>query len=275
MIKQISTLILFVGIAICSCVAGRFGTKTANAEEQKFMLSDNFNGGGESYNTEENISYAYKTTYKEYAIPGEVPDFHTMEGNCSCANVAGAIMITYYDRFCENLIPNYTSYRTIAGHISYKGTSTQTTQLMYTLYDLMGTDSEGTTFKGYQSGMSSYVSSCGYSYSTTDLGNVNMEAYISSIDNNRPVALFVDKFTLLDGIKTSNGSDNIMAHTFNGAHVVIGYGYKIERYYNSSNQLITSRTYLNVASGFSLEGLTYLCLDGKTVIDAAISTNIS
>ena len=273
MIKQISTLLLSVGIATCCCVVGWFGTKTAEAEEQKYLLTDYY-GGGEQFASEETISYAYKKTVAEGAIESKIPDFHAMEGGGSCANVAGAIMITYYDRFCENLVPDYTSYRVFLGNIVYRGISSQTLAVMSSLYELMGTDSEGTTFNGYQDGMRKYVQNSGYTYNYTDVGNINWDSYKSSINNERPVALFLSKYTFLSVLKTENNVDSILTNTTYVGHVVIGYGYKIEEYYNSNNQLIATRNYLKVASGFSEEGLALLCLDGKSTVDRAISTYI-
>ncbi len=273
MIKQISTLLLSVGIAACCCITGSFGAKTAKAAEQKYLVNDYF-GGGEQFPGEETISYAYKKTSAEGEIKSRVPDFHTMEGGGSCANVAGAIMIAYYDRFCENLVPDYTTYRLILGNISYKGISSQTLGVMSSLYSLMGTDSDGTTFNGYQDGMRKYVQSHGYSYSYADVGNINWNTYVSSINNQRPIAIFLSKYTFLSVIKTNDNVDTILTNTTYVGHVVIAYGYEIEEYYNSNNELIAKRNYLKVASGFRDEGLAYLCLDGKSTIERAISTYI-
>ncbi len=273
MIKQISTLLLSVSIAACCCVVGRFGTKTAEAEEQKYLLTDYY-GGGEQFAGEEAISYAYKKTTAEGEIKSKVPDFHTMEGGGSCANVGGAIMIAYYDRFCENLVPDYTSYRVFLGNIVYRGISSQTLEVMKSLYQLMGTDSEGTTFDGYQDGMRKYVQNSGYTYKTTDVGNINWDSYISSINSEKPVVLFLSKYTFLNVIISNNNIDTIRTNTTYVGHVVIGYGYKIEEYYNSNNQLIATRNYLKVASGLIEDGLTYLCLDGKSTVDRAISSYI-
>ena len=273
MIKQISTLLLSVSIAACCCVVGRFGTKTASAEESKYLAYDYY-GGGQQYPGEETISYTYKKTTAEGAIESTVPDFHTMEGGGSCANVGGAIMIANYDRFCENLVPDYTSYRVFLGNIVYRGISSQTLEVMKSLYQLMGTDSEGTTFDGYQDGMRKYVQNKGYTYSYSDVGNINWSSYMSSISNDRPVALFLSKYTFLSVISTDNNVDTIYTNTTYEGHVVIGYGYKIEEYYNSNNQLIATRNYLRVASGFNDEGLALLCLDGKSTVDRAISTYI-
>lgn len=74
MIKQISTLLLSVSIAACCCVVGRFGTKTASAEESKYLAYDYY-GGGQQYPGEETISYTYKKLRPRELLKAPCPIF--------------------------------------------------------------------------------------------------------------------------------------------------------------------------------------------------------
>ncbi|MFR3549432.1 MAG: hypothetical protein ACLTTW_03920 [Coprobacter sp.] len=70
----------------------------------------------------------------------------------------------YYDRFFENLIPNYQSYVRIGAVIRYKSASTNVDNMLDELYVLMDTDQGqlGTTYTGFQEGMKAYVENRGY-----------------------------------------------------------------------------------------------------------------
>ena len=47
---------------------------------------------------------------EDYEIKYGLPTYYAEYGTTVCANTAGAIAIGYYDRFNENLIPNYKTY---------------------------------------------------------------------------------------------------------------------------------------------------------------------
>lgn len=232
--------------------------------------------GGVSFVTQsETINYATKETTK-YKFQNNVPNYSKQGEQTSCANIAGAIAIGYYDRYYEELIPNFVAYMQYGVLFMYKSGGFEVEALMGSLYKTMGTDvgGAGTTFEGFQNGMKTYVQGQGYTYQTEDLGSLNFEKYKAAVDSGKPVALFLDNFSL-----ETQGSDNGSVATINSdycntPHVVIAYGYRIDTYYNSSNQAIAERTYLYVASGLISYGLNDLCLDGKSKIDKAVAISI-
>ncbi len=233
--------------------------------------------GGVSFVTQsETINYATKARIEEFKFQWQVPIYFKLGENTSCANVAGATAIGYYDRLYENLVPNYTAYHQLGAAIIYKSGGPEVQTVMESLYKSMGTDvgGAGTTFEGFQNGMKTYVQGQGYTYQTEDLGSLNFEKYKAAVDSGKPVALFLDNFSL-----ETQGADNGSVATINSdycntPHVVIAYGYRVDTYYNSSNQIIAERTYLNVATGLVAYRLTDLCLDGKSVIDRAVAISI-
>ena len=208
-------------------------------------------------------------------MKGEVPNYNQINDS-SCANVAGTILIGYYDRFCEELVPNYKTYVKIGTAIRYRIESFEIQAVMEELYTLMGTDvgGGGTTYSGFHNGMKSYVNAHGYSYSTEDLGSLNFNKYKSAVDNNKPVAIFLLNYSYAVGGEDNGTSEVIKSHYSTVAHVVVGCGYKVDTYYNANGQVIATRTYLKVASGWVQYGITYLCLDGKSEIYKADSITI-
>ncbi len=237
-------------------------------------------GDGTTTAVTQTVSYATKQT-TSYYIPYELPNLGgSINGVTGCANTAGGIVITYYDRFCENLIPDFQSYIQMGSMICYRSGGTEITNMILELYDLMGTDVDGlgTTYTGFQTGMQQYATEKGYTYSTTNLftnGSLNMSSYQSAVQSGKPVVMFMSGFAMLGQTTTENNVDTINSHYINNTHVTVGYGYKIDNYYNASGQLIDTRRYLNVASGLVEYGLGYLNINALGTMDRAMSVNIS
>lgn len=239
-----------------------------------------YSDGSSFTDHEETINYTRKTT-EEYTIPFELPNiFGSLNGITSCANNAGIVVIVYYDRFFEGLIPNYQSYVQIGPVIRYRTGTSQVFDLGEELYVLMETDVQyqGTTFAGFQNGMRQYVESKGYTYSTMSLftnGVLNMVSYKSAVQNGKPVPIFLSGYAYLNGITESENSDLIESSSSVNGHVVVGCGYKIDTYYNANDQVITTRTYLKVATGHYAYGIGYLNINGLGCMDKAISVAIN
>ncbi len=224
------------------------------------------------------VSYSTKSETRD-KIMYNLPDYSSTAGT-SCANVAGAIAIGYYDRFYTNLIPNFTPYITMGGVVIYKSPTIEIQNLTLELANLMNTDGnqEGTTFSGFQSGMESYVEGKGYTYSSTNIfswGSFNFNNYKSAIENGKPVVIFLSSFAFLADITENQGADTIDSYYCANTHVVVGYGYMKHTYYNANGGTVDTRTYLQVASGLDSFGLAYLNINGLGNMDRAISITIS
>lgn len=224
----------------------------------------------------ETISYNTKST-DEYFIPGNLPTYYNGK-NTSCANVAGAEIIAFYDKEYESLIPNFQVYTKIGSVIKYKQQTSEIDSCIEELYVLMGTDQNGagTYFAGFQTGMNLYVSNHGgLSYQTESVrksGNLDFEKYKSAINAGKPVALFMPEYTFAQ-INAGNGVDSIISHHDTLAHVVAACGYRVDRYYDQSGKIIATKTYVKVASGLIQYGLTYIEV-ATTIFNEAIFINI-
>ena len=234
-------------------------------------------GSGDKVEKSETINYSRKETTEEYNIAGNLPNYSTLHDYTNCANIAGSVVIGYYDRLCENLISDYTVYYQIGTGIAYKSMSFEIQDVVAELYTLMETDQAqaGTTFNGYHKGMKAYVENHGYSYQTQDLGKLDLEKYKAAVKANLPVALFLSNYSMLKKSTVSGTVETIVSEYSPVAHVATGCGYRVDTYYNASNQVIATRTYLKVASGFVTYGISYLCLDGKTTISHASAITIT
>lgn len=237
-------------------------------------------GSGEATEITQTISYDHKeTTVVE--IPNGMPFYDLSDdttGNSKCANVAGAVVVGYYDRNYEELIPDYKAYTKLGTRIIYKSLGVEVENVINSLYSLMETNKgqAGTTFEGFNSGLENYVENHGYSYATRDVWNGNLSLYKSSVNNEKPVVIFASGFSFVSDSAESNGKDVLTIDKYQDNHVMVGYGYRIDEYYNSNNKLIETRTYLSVMNGGTIDrSIKYLCLDGLTEIQHAIEVTIS
>lgn len=242
----------------------------------------NYFGGTTATFTNSDIIINYSTkTSEEYSIQYDLPDISGGAVGTTCANVAGAVIVTYYDRFCENLLPNFIPYITFGGALFYRDSSAEVVQLTRDLNSVMliGEPHAGTTFSEFQLGMQTYSQNHGYTYSSTDVfanGSFNFNNYKNAVENNKPVAIFLTNFTMHNGILEEEGKDIIGRGYCAVSHVAVGCGYRIDTYYDQNNNVITTRTYLKVACGLISYGIDYLSINnGESTISKAISTQIS
>ena len=226
----------------------------------------------------ETITYATKTETENYRIEFDLPNLYGSYNGSGCANTAGAVIVTYYDRFQTNLIPNFTPYFQIGGGIVYRTTASAVINVIETLRDDMGTVNGGTTFAQFEAGMRTYASRQGYTYSSSSVlswGSFDFNKYKTSVQAGKPVAMFFSGFSMYKGLTTDGTTDTIISDYSSAGHVVVGCGYRCDTYYNASNAVISTRRYLKVASGNDGYGIGYINLQGTGTLDKAISVTIS
>ncbi len=220
------------------------------------------------------ITYGHKTV-TESGIQFGLPEYSPVTGT-SCANTAGAILIGYYDRFHTELIPNYQPYLMVGTSLVYRIGGAAVDDLMYQLKTLMGTDDTGTTYTGFNAGMSSYAQSKGCTYTTTNLFTNNtfdFNRYKTTVDGGTPVAFFFNGYAVGATVNGS-GSDTINNAVSVNTHVAIGYGYKEDIYYDANNNVISTQRFIRVSSGLALYGLCYFNLNYGTM-NKAIAVTIA
>lgn len=247
---------------------------TRITQEQNPIEPTKYCGGSNFIDKSEVLTFARKETTSQYSMKGDVPNYSGHVDAPNCANVAGAELIGYYDRFYEDLVPNYQTYFQMGNMLFYRGVSSQISEVMIALKNYMGTNN-GTTFNGFHRGMKTYVEKHNLSYFTEDLGGLDFGKYKAAVEANKPVALFLSDYSFYLGAESNDYGETIMTEYCDVAHVAVGCGYQIDTYYDNLGNKIFTRTYLKIASGFITRGITYLCLDGQSTIDRATATIIS
>lgn len=196
-----------------------------------------------------------------------------------CAAITGANLIQYWDRFCPDLIPNYTPGSELVSHYLYKGESTETDKVMADLYNDMGTNTEasGTSISQFKSGFEKYIKRNGsyiltYSYCISS-GKFDYNLAKSYINSGEPIILFLSTFNII----TLNSGDNSndISYTFSKyKHTMAAFGYK-DITYTLTNGAQRNDKYLAVATGVREFARGYFNISYKTNIDEALAIKIN
>lgn len=205
----------------------------------------------------ETINFSYYDEEVGYAN-NYCPEYYNTNSNLesSCAAVAGAIIVGYYDRNNTSLIPNFTPGWTANGAYRYYPmiyASTTIQGVIGTLYTDMGITSLGATQTQYKNGLTSYVNTQGYNITYTDImsnGTFNYSNTVTQMNNGKIASLFLVNFNGC-AITISNNTATYSKTSYGGNHIYIAYGYRKIRYYDSSNNNFRTDIFLKVSTGFS------------------------
>ncbi len=196
-----------------------------------------------------------------------------------CVAVAGANLIQYWDRFCPNLIPNYTPGNELMGHYIYRGESAETNKLISDLYYDMGTNSNlaGTSIAQFKSGFEKYIKRNGsyiltYSYCISS-GKLDYNLAKRYIDSGEPIVLFLSGFNIVT--LTNGDNSNSIRYTLSKYnHAMTAFGYK-DITYTLTNGTQRNDKYLAVATGLKEFSKGYFHISYKTNIDEALAIKIN
>lgn len=249
-----------------------FGTKQAYAAR--------YSGYGEAATRAskeyETINYTsreetYIETVKGVPLYTQLSDYPN-----SCGAVGGAIIVGFYDKYYNDLIPNYSS--SVSSGAYKRADNVYVPQLIGDLYSLMRTnvDDVGVSEADCLTGLRTYVLNKGRTLWLTSIvssGTVNESAYKNAINNNTPSLVFCDKMELCNWTTGSN-SVTIEKTTYVGAHIVVAYGFLEVKYYNGSSCFRTEK-YLQIATGLETTEGRYINIGNTDWCNAAYAVTVS
>lgn len=267
---------LIIGVVFCLCIYSDCQTAFAQCGTVPMFFSEEYAGGTYIETQAEEIVYDHKTEEKQ-SLGSSFPDYFNTSSQLtnSCANVAGANVIGYYDRYLENLISGYTPGRARGESYSYYPMNVQPEKkqaVINELYALMGTNTveSGTSYDQYKAGFDAYVAAQGYTAvhsSVMSGGNLNLNAVSGSIATGQPVVLFLSGYNITS-LSGQSGKDTYVKMIYGGNHMVVVYEINTIRYYNAANQLVAVRTIMQVATGFNDVKGFYIVDNNGLVINA-------
>lgn len=205
-----------------------------------------------------------------------VPTFYNVGYTGGCAAVAGTILVGFYDRYYENLIPNH-----VAGgsngdlYIYYSTVDDNVEAVMSTLYNNMGGSSAGITENGFKNGMISYCGSKNLTCEFTSLfsgGQLNYVAAKNCSDENKPLVLFLNTYTVCQQYFEETESASAYEIHY-GNHVMVGFGYR-HLNYTTADGTNGEQKFIYVATGWGDPRDGYFNIDYCTNIISAYKVNI-
>jgi len=206
----------------------------------------------------ETFSYATKTS-ESYSINPTFPNYYNTNASLqnTCANVAGANIIGYYDRYFENLIPNIKPGAGTTKYTYYPMTRNMSEKqaLINDLYCRMQTNTvgPGNTQIQYKNGITSYVQSKGLtvSYNSVMSNDVfDLNKAIGQLQKGNPISLYMSSYGFTN--VTDNGSlVSLDKNLYDDNHIVIAYGYEKVSYFDVNGRLIRTEIYLKVSTGIN------------------------
>lgn len=200
----------------------------------------------------ETIEYGTRADDLYETING-MPEYTAHLSN-SCGATAGATIVGFYDKYYDDLIPDYTTYNPATGNYNLPD-KVYIPALMDELYTLMKTTSTGVSENNCLSGLRQYVQNHSHLISFGSVKNsskINETTYLNAINANKPVIIFAKNVEIVTYISKGTSSDTICKMDISNNHVFVGYGYYRVKYYNNG-KLFRTDTYLKVATGLAMD----------------------
>lgn len=286
--KILFSILAFALCAILSALllCGNLKPAYAVVDEHTVYRDDGtYNGTGtQTSGTYDIVCDDYKVLDEAYY--GRPPSFGNGDPSLSnaCSPLAGMNIVAFYDRWYENLIPDYTPGVMFSTGYQYhidKGLAV-TENVIKTLYGLMKTgEYGGTTSANFKSGLNTYVKNAGYKLSSTSFyGNtktVNLNALKTAIQQDKVGLLMCSRFNFVINVNFYEELSyaTVVKTNFDAGHMMMVTGYKILEFTLNGNAVCTE-TFLHVSSSFGSGERGYVQLnDSYLVIDEALIYTIS
>lgn len=271
--KKILFLSFSVALILCSTFSSFTAYATEVNETAPIRYSDPNAVSVASYET---FNYTSSSLIEKGSLANGCPSYYSTLSN-SCGAVAGANVVGFYDRYYEELVPNYSTYFHLLD-CYYGADNTAIPNLISNLFTLMRTnvDGDGCTQAEFVSGLSQYISNKGRNFSYSSIasnGNLNYTTLKSEINQGRIVVLFSYPSELYTK-QTSNNQITLQYCNFTAPHILVVYGY--EKYsYTLTNGSTRTDTYLNVSSNLPGYINSLFKINSYEDIVDCISINIS
>ena len=253
------------------CATGNFISASAESENEKRYYD--VPPLATTATTQEVIEYT-SVVETSVRLTGGMPIYYTSTLSNACGPVAGSIIVGYYDKYMEELVPNYsTAYA--SGRFRMID-STHIPNLMQNLYTLMRTnvDDVGVSESDCLNGLASYVRGKGCTIEYTSLkGNIFSETgYIAAMSAMEPVLMFCDSVTLCNVSRTDTAT-SIVQIAQSSNHIMVCSGYLQLQYYNGTNNFRTD-IFLEARTGWYTCSVGYVKLGNASWIDSAYQVSI-
>jgi len=193
--------------------------------------------------------------------PIGMPVFNT---GISCGVIGGMHIIGGYNAVHPELIPGFNSVRMIVGFPAWNSSaSTYRTAVANELHQRMG-GGQGVTLNQYIGGMNSLAQNRGRTFHNQSMmvgGSLNLPALKAQLRQNRYATIFMLNTFNISSVSTESGRgrDRFSLEEWGGNHIMAVFGYQTRIYRDIYGDIIRTKNFLEVATGFGVSrGLLYL-----------------
>lgn len=282
-IRNIVIILLILALTVCiSVIFLSTDIAFAQTAEDEIYYGYHFYSNAGNTTHDETIQYARKEI-ESTLINNNYPIILNNNNQLTnfCAPVAGASLVTFYDRYFDNLIPDATVGYFRNGDYYYYPmvvNSAKIQNVINTLYTSMGTNTvePGTTQNMFKNGLQSYINGKGrsISYNNVMSGNeLDIEKIISNLVDGKPIVLYVLNYQLAK-LVSNNASDVLTYSNFNANHIMVAYGYYKVKYFDSSDVNFRTEILLKVSSGIVGWSEAYYRVDGYGILNDAEAVRV-
>lgn len=264
MVKNIGTKIMLVSILSLSIVVFVFATGTpfVSAETaDEIYYVDEVTGDFANIKPLSNASTTYPAgssieLVDSVSVPNGFPIYYNTDTNLTntCAGVAGSMIVGYYDRYHEGLIPGASAFSSQFNRYLPMGMLSGAVQnVINSLYTMMGTNTEspGTSETQFFDGIEEYCESKGLTFakdSVANNNNFNISLLKQKLSAGKPVVLFSSVHNTIS-INMANQSISVTSSSV--PHIYVVWGYNCYKVYSANDVLIDTIETLSVSNGNS------------------------
>lgn len=220
-----------------------------------------------SYNLKKENKTSLALKYPKYVI-----------GSVTCVPNAAICIVGFYDRYYDDLIPNFKAGKSIGSAYMYSNADDSVISAAKQLaYDMGVTnlETDGVTVSRFKNGLQNYCARKSLVvdyFSCMSFGQFNYNNVVAHLNSNRPVIIFTSKHNL-STITTSNNTDTVTLNISNSNHAMAVFGYW-ENTYTLSDGNIRTDKYLQVANGNNLIESYLVNVNMNIAIDDAYAVQI-
>ncbi len=271
--KKKSLVFAVFALAVCVCMCG--GWTYASAQQPP---GETYYTGAIPFSTyaEERIDYTQKTVVDNISTAGLAPRYTEPESlQNACAAVAGAVIVGFYDKYFNDLIPSWESHAAKTGN--YKpADKVYIPAIIEEFFVSMHTNEiePGATENDFKTGLQNYVTAHGHTVnyqSTATTTSLDYMTCKTAISNNKVVALLMRAGNLYT-YNSGDGYDTFTSISIPAPHIVVAYGC-LQFHYRLSNGGEQTEIFLRVSTGLKSNHTAYYRVNQHN-LNAAYVINI-
>lgn len=250
-----------------------------NSSDMKSIFTNRYGSMIDEFIKSKKTIRYFNKSESYFNLADRIPNYTYTKIDNACIPIAAGNIVAYFDRYCTNLIANYTPGVGLGSLYRYSHQNSNIETMIEQLCIDMSTNvaAAGNSIAEFKSGLDKYCSRAGYTVSYTtcmDGKSFDYEKAKGSIQFDKtPIIMFVNELEF-NTINEISGADSYDVIYVKDTHALSAFGYK-EITYNMQAGTTNVSRFLYVATGISKPNEAYLNVDNNLGLDDAYCVNIA